>query len=203
MMNNELPPERRFIFHPTVNQPKLNNQAQSKSTLSNTAEKDQGDTSNNFWSSERRFIFHPANNQSKPNNQAQSKPKPSNVDFCGMSMEDALKEQERLLKAAAARVRTNPSFYVTSQPIPSKQNSAYLRTFTVHIPDVHKRFPDHWQYKDLYARLGLPRNATESMIKKSYRLLAKVYHPDRNISSAGTKHKFQAVTEAYSGLMHR
>ena len=38
----------------------------------------------------------------------------------------------------------------------------------------------NFQYKDYYAILGVPRNATEKEIKQAYRRLARKYHPDVN-----------------------
>jgi hypothetical protein len=182
-------------------------------------------------SSERRFVFHPINNKNEDNKNGEEKPKRSsqptsnlprdpakanpstsstNASFRdkyfthNMTVEDAIKEQERLLQAAAARVRTQARAHVSSNRTNPLNNSAYThtRTFAVLITDVHKRFFDHWQYHDPYARLGLPRTATDSMIKSQYRKLALVYHPDRNVGSTDTKHKFQAVTEAYHSLMN-
>ncbi len=34
------------------------------------------------------------------------------------------------------------------------------------------------QYKDYYETLGVPRTASEADIKKSFRKLARQYHPD-------------------------
>lgn len=51
--------------------------------------------------------------------------------------------------------------------------------------------------KDLYKILGVDTNATEGDIKKSYRKLAKEYHPDK---SSGNEEKFKEVADAYETL---
>ena len=50
-----------------------------------------------------------------------------------------------------------------------------------------------------YDVLGVPRNATETDIKKAYRNLAKKYHPDV-CKEAGAEEKFKAINEAYAVL---
>jgi molecular chaperone DnaJ len=51
-----------------------------------------------------------------------------------------------------------------------------------------------------YEVLGVTRTATEVEITKAYRVLAKQYHPDRNIGDDEAKVKFAEVDEAYSVL---
>ncbi len=51
--------------------------------------------------------------------------------------------------------------------------------------------------KDPYKILGVDKTATEDVVKKAYRKLAKEYHPDK---STGNEDKFKEVAEAYETL---
>jgi molecular chaperone DnaJ len=55
-------------------------------------------------------------------------------------------------------------------------------------------------YKDYYAILGVPRNATQEEIKRAYRRLAMKYHPDRNPGNREAEEKFKEISEAYEVL---
>jgi curved DNA-binding protein CbpA len=55
---------------------------------------------------------------------------------------------------------------------------------------------------DLYATLGLEKNATEKAIKEAYNRLALSLHPDRN-PSKDAHIKFDAVTKAYRVLSNK
>ena len=55
--------------------------------------------------------------------------------------------------------------------------------------------------KDYCGILGLPRNASDSEIKKAYRKLAMQYHPDRNPGKEKwANEKFKEINEAYGVL---
>jgi curved DNA-binding protein len=54
--------------------------------------------------------------------------------------------------------------------------------------------------RDYYEVLGVPRNASESDIKKAYRKLARQYHPDRNPGDKQAEARFKEVQEAYDVL---
>lgn len=53
------------------------------------------------------------------------------------------------------------------------------------------------QYKDYYKVLGVERNAEQSAIKKTYRKLARQYHPDTNKNNKEAEEKFKEINEAY------
>lgn len=54
--------------------------------------------------------------------------------------------------------------------------------------------------KDLYAVLGVEREASDEEIKKAYRKLAHQYHPDRNPNDPSAEEKFKEAAEAYEVL---
>lgn len=54
--------------------------------------------------------------------------------------------------------------------------------------------------KDLYAILGVPRNATQEEIKRAYRKLARRYHPDVNPGNKEAEEKFKEISEAHEIL---
>lgn len=53
---------------------------------------------------------------------------------------------------------------------------------------------------DYYKTLGVEQSASDDDIKKAYRKLAMVYHPDRNGGSKEAEEKFKEITEAYDVL---
>jgi molecular chaperone DnaJ len=54
--------------------------------------------------------------------------------------------------------------------------------------------------KDYYKSLGVPKDATAAEIKKAYRKLARVHHPDANTGSSKSEEKFKEISEAYDVL---
>ena len=55
-------------------------------------------------------------------------------------------------------------------------------------------------FKDYYATLGVARDADADDIKKSFRKLARQYHPDVAKDKATAEEKFKAINEAYEVL---
>jgi curved DNA-binding protein len=56
------------------------------------------------------------------------------------------------------------------------------------------------QYKDYYAILGVPRTASAEELKKSFRKLAREYHPDVAKDKKKAEEKFKEINEAYEVL---
>lgn len=72
--------------------------------------------------------------------------------------------------------------------------STLVLLLTFSIPAVHGG-------RDYYDLLGVPRDADASIIKKSYRRLAKVYHPDKNRGDKKVEQKFKDISKAYEVLV--
>ncbi|NLY45766.1 MAG: J domain-containing protein [Tissierella sp.] len=56
------------------------------------------------------------------------------------------------------------------------------------------------EYKDYYKILEVDKNSSQDEIKKSYRRLAKKYHPDLRPDDKNAQEKFKEINEAYEVL---
>src|SRR5271154_6915828 len=56
------------------------------------------------------------------------------------------------------------------------------------------------KYKDYYESLGVARTATADEIKKSFRKLARLHHPDVAKDKKKSEEKFKEINEAYEVL---
>jgi curved DNA-binding protein len=56
------------------------------------------------------------------------------------------------------------------------------------------------QFKDYYQTLGIPRTATAEELKKSFRRLAREFHPDVAKDKKKAEEKFKDINEAYEVL---
>jgi curved DNA-binding protein len=56
------------------------------------------------------------------------------------------------------------------------------------------------EFKDYYAVLGVPRDATDDQIKQAFRKLARKYHPDVAKDKKSAEEKFKEINEAHEVL---
>ena len=57
-----------------------------------------------------------------------------------------------------------------------------------------------WFEKDYYAVLGVAKDTTDKEITKTYRKLARKYHPDTNPGNSAAEEKFKDISAAYDVL---
>lgn len=57
-----------------------------------------------------------------------------------------------------------------------------------------------WFEKDFYKTLGVSKDISDNDLKKTYRKLARKYHPDSNPGDAAAEAKFKEISEAYTVL---
>jgi molecular chaperone DnaJ len=57
-----------------------------------------------------------------------------------------------------------------------------------------------WFEKDFYKVLGVSKDVSAADLKKTYRKLARQYHPDSNPGDAAAETKFKEISEAYAVL---
>ncbi|MGO3886554.1 MAG: DnaJ C-terminal domain-containing protein [Mycetocola sp.] len=57
-----------------------------------------------------------------------------------------------------------------------------------------------WFEKDFYKTLGVSKDVSDAELKKTYRKLARQYHPDSNAGDAKAEARFKEISEAYSVL---
>ncbi|MCW3038207.1 MAG: molecular chaperone DnaJ [Solirubrobacterales bacterium] len=57
-----------------------------------------------------------------------------------------------------------------------------------------------WFDKDFYKTLGVSKDVTDAELKKTYRKLARQFHPDSNPGDTAAESRFKEISEAYSVL---
>jgi len=132
-----------------------------------------------------------------------------------LSHEAAEQEQDRLFQETINRLRSKGNIghtiyntthqtgsgftanhWINSTNAPSETSAP---TFTSPLVSVSKSYPDHWKWHNPYARLGLPTNASSVLVRKHYRKLALLYHPDKS-KFHDSSARFLAITAAYRRL---
>ena len=66
---------------------------------------------------------------------------------------------------------------------------------------AEKKTASRWESTNLYEVLGIEKTATKSEIKKAYRKLAKLYHPDLAlVNKENAEEIFKMINRAYENL---
>ncbi len=86
----------------------------------------------------------------------------------------------------------------------SSRNMTGEREYSTNVivQDVSKLPSHHWKAKNLWFRLGLPPNTGYEFVKKNYRKLCLLYHPDKSKCS-NANDRFQAIKEAYESISEK
>ncbi len=113
--------------------------------------------------------------------------------------QSALEEQERLFKQSAARVKAQGG--VEKLLYNSHDFSDDGQIYTHAVNDLSSLPKNHFKWKNPYSRLGVPRRSKLEIVKKNYRKLCLLYHPDKvRNNSKESQHRFQAIKEAYEEI---
>jgi DnaJ domain len=142
---------------------------------------------------------------SMPQKQKKFRKKRKRAAFCptadfsfAKSIQEATEEQEKLFQQAAEAFRLQTEYH---QQLKHQMYESKNPTFTQPV-DPSKLHENHWKWQCVYARLGLPVNASKAVLKKHYRVHALRYHPDKcRLKDASLR--FQAVTEAYNKILQQ
>ena len=71
---------------------------------------------------------------------------------------------------------------------------------TVLRPSFDKKIGDSMDYKDYYKILGVDKKASTEDIKKAYKALVKIHHPDANGGDRSSEDRLRAIIVAYTHL---
>lgn len=63
--------------------------------------------------------------------------------------------------------------------------------------------PNQFLSRDPYEVLGIPRESSRVVIRKAYRDLSRVYHPDKRTGDPNAKSIFQSINNAHASLIAR
>lgn len=75
-------------------------------------------------------------------------------------------------------------------------------TGSANLSDTHPTFVAPMDLKDYYSILELPPGATVADIKRAYRKLAHIFHPDKNGNDPYAAARFAEIKEAYEVLIN-
>lgn len=94
--------------------------------------------------------------------------------------------------------RTKP--VLRTKPINFKTRIGYYKKKGMSVPPVFNRSVINRvnRAQNPYSILGIPKDSSRSVIRKTYLKLSKKYHPDK---SGGNANTFKKIKNAYNSLM--
>mmetsp|Transcript_9289 Transcript_9289/g.11999 ORF Transcript_9289/g.11999 Transcript_9289/m.11999 type:complete len:503 (-) Transcript_9289:274-1782(-) len=110
-----------------------------------------------------------------------------------MSVDEAYLEQEKLFQQARENTKHVKLELGSERSVKNK-----IISFEKPV-DVEMLPSGHWKWDCMYARLGLPEGSPAQLVKKHYRKLALLYHPDKNVG-IDIMSRFVGINEAYTKL---
>lgn len=135
-------------------------------------------------------------NTTRRKQQNQGKEPHQSTRFNYMEEDAAFLEQERLLRESAARVKAQESIQRMLQ-----MSRGGVQFYDEPVQDVSTLPKDHYKWSDPFSRLGVPQRASFDIVKRNYRKLCLLYHPDKARSnSKEAQDRFQAIKEAYETI---
>ena len=108
--------------------------------------------------------------------------------------ENLIQEQERLFRASANRVRAQEE--AKREHLIRSEGVVF---FTQPLSNLKDLPPHHWKWSCPYSRLGLPPHSNYSLVKRHYRKLCLLYHPDK-AKLKDAPDRFQGIKEAYETI---
>ena len=133
--------------------------------------------------------------QTQQTSKDKKRPHPS-ARYSYLSTSDAAQEQERLFREAAARVKGQEMAHRRIQIA-----RGGVQFYSEPVKDVATLPKDHFKWPNLYSRLGLPQRAPFDDVKKNYRRLCLLYHPDKaRGNEQEVQDRFQAIKDAYETI---
>src|SRR5690606_41034862 len=86
---------------------------------------------------------------------------------------------------------------------PASPRQCVAQVLDTHPPCTYERSlmaSQDWLEKDFYKVLGVSTDVSDAELKKTYRKLARQYHPDSNPGDASAEARFKEISEANSVL---
>jgi hypothetical protein len=149
-------------------------------------------------SSQPNFTFYDGNKKNHTSTNTPKTNKETHWRFkYNYNEEAALEEQERLLRESVARVKAQGGIERLLQISTPKASGGQL--YTQPVKDVSTLPNNHFKWKDPYSRLGVPRKSRYEIVKRNYRKLCLLYHPDKSHYKE-SQDRFQAIKEAYEEI---